>query len=243
MLEKVDLKKKLPKAEYKRRLPDLQNRLFYLQKACWQASIGTLIVFEGWDAAGKGTTITTLTERLEPRGFQLHAIRAPRTHEKLMPWLWRFWQRVPGYGDVAIFDRSWYGRVLVERVEKLTPRRRWKRAFDDIVAFERALSDDGYLILKFLLHISKQEQKRRFQALEQDPLLEWKVEDEDWEHHRNYDRYAKAYEEMLERTGTEWAPWTIVEATDLRWARVKVFETIIRGMEEALPAQRRAGRA
>jgi polyphosphate kinase 2 (PPK2 family) len=234
MLEKVDLSRKLSKAEYKARLPYLRDRLYALQKACWDAGIPSAIIFEGWDAAGKGTSINILTRRLEPRGFKLYPIQAPRTYETHMPWLWRFWQKLPNYGEMAIFDRSWYGRVLVERVEGLTPEDRWRKAFRDIVNFERTIADDGYVIIKFWLHISKEEQSRRFKELEKDPLESWHVQPEDWEHHRKYPEYLVAVEEMLERTETEWGPWTIVEATDRRWTRVKIFETIIRRLEEGI---------
>lgn len=234
MLEKVDLTKKLSKKEFKARLPRLRNRLYDLQKAAWDGAIPTIILFEGWDAAGKGTAINLLTQRLDPRGFKLYAIQAPRTTELHMPWLWRFWLKVPNYGQIAIFDRSWYGRVLVERVEGLTPEREWRQAYVDIVNFERTLADDGYVLVKFFLHISKEEQRRRFKKLEKDPLESWHVQPEDWEHHRKYDEYLLATEEMLERTETEWGPWTIVEATDRYWARTKILETIAARLEEAL---------
>ena len=234
MLEKIDLTRKLSKRDYKARLPYLRDRLYDLQKACWSAGIPTVILFEGWDAAGKGTSVKALTRRLEPRGFKLYPIQAPRTYETHMPWLWRFWLKLPNYGEMAIFDRSWYGRVLVERVEGLTPEEKWRKAYRDIANFERTIADDGYVIVKFWLHISKEEQKRRFKKLEKDPLNAWHVQPEDWEHHRKYDEYLLAVEEMLERTETEWGPWMIVEATDRRWARAKMFETIIRRMEEAL---------
>ncbi len=234
MLEKVDLKVALPKQEYKALIPRLQRRLYDLEKACWDAKVPSIIVFEGWDAAGKGTSINLLTSRLDPRGFKLYPIQAPRTFETHLPWLWRFWLKTPNYGEMAIFDRSWYGRVLVERVEGLTPVRDWRKGYRDIVGFERTLADDGCVIIKFFLHISKKEQKRRFKKLEKDPLKSWHVQPEDWEHHRKYSEYVLAIEEMLERTDTEWGPWTIVEATDRRWARVKIFETIIRRLEETL---------
>ncbi len=234
MLEKVDLTKRLTKKEYKARLPYLRARLYDLQKACWDAGIPTVILFEGWDAAGKGTSINLLTQRLDPRGFKLYAIQAPRTYETHMPWLWRFWLKLPNHGEVAIFDRSWYGRVLVERVEGLTPEPEWRKAYEDIVNFERTIADDGCVIIKFFLHISKKEQKRRFKKLEQDPLEAWHVQPEDWEHHHKYDEYVVAIEEMLERTETEWGPWTIVEATDRRWTRIKIFQTIVDRMGEAL---------
>lgn len=234
MLEKVDLSLSVGRAEYKKTLALLQDRAYALQKACWDAGIAVILVFEGWDAGGKGTTISTLTSRLDPRGFKLHAIQAPRTSEKRRPWLYRFWLRIPRRGQWAIFDRSWYGRVLVERVEQLTRESEWRRGYRDIADFEGNLADDGYLILKFFLHISKKEQKRRFKKLIKDPLTAWQVTAEDWEHHSKYDEYAEAIEEMLEQTDSEWSPWTIVEATDWRHARLRVFRTIIQAVETRL---------
>jgi len=234
MLEKIDLSRELAEAQYEQLIPQLQRRLYDLEKACWDAKIPTIIVFEGWDAAGKGTSINLLTSRLDPRGFKLYPIQAPRTYETHLPWLWRFWLKIPNYGEMAIFDRSWYGRVLVERVEGLTPVSEWSKGYRDIVDFERTLADDGCVIVKFFLHISREEQKRRFKRLEKDALKSWHVQPEDWEHHGKYDEYLVAIEEMLERTDTEWGPWTIVEATDRRWARAKIFQTIIRRLEEAL---------
>jgi polyphosphate kinase 2 (PPK2 family) len=237
MLEKVDLTKKLPKADYRARLPYLRNRLYDLQKACWDAGIPSVVLFEGWDAAGKGSSVNLLSQRLDPRGFKLYAIQAPRTYEQHMPWLWRFWLKLPNYGQLAIFDRSWYGRVLVERVEGFTPEEEWRTAYRDISDFERTIADDGYVVVKFFLHISKAEQKQRFKQVEKDPLESWRIQPEDWEHHRNYDEYLIAVEEMLARTDTEWGPWTIVEATDRSWTRVKIFETIIKRLESALQAR------
>lgn len=234
MLEKVDLSRKLSKEEYQTRFPPLQQRLYDVQKTCWDAAIPTVILFEGWDAAGKGTSINLLTNRLDPRGFKVYPIREARTYEKAHPWLWRFWLKLPDYGEMAIFDRTWYGRVLVERVEGLTPESEWRLAYRDIVEFERQIADDGYVIVKFWLHISEKEQKRRFERIEQDPLNWWHVTPEDWDHHRKYAEYLLAVEEMLENTETEYAPWTIVEATDRRWVRVKIFETVISAMEGRL---------
>jgi polyphosphate kinase 2 (PPK2 family) len=154
-----------------------------------------------------------------------------------MPWLWRFWLKLPNYGEMAIFDRSWYGRVLVERVEGFCTEDEWRKAYRDIVDFERTLADDGCVVVKFFLHISKREQARRFKTLERDPMESWHIQPEDWEHHRKYSDYLVATEEMLERTETEWGPWTIVEATDRRWARVKVFETIANWLGAALEAR------
>jgi polyphosphate kinase 2 (PPK2 family) len=231
MLENVNLKKKLSREEYKRTLPTLQGRLYDLEKACWDHGVPTVIVFEGWDASGKGTTISALTQRLDPRGFKLYPITAPRTYEQQRPWLWRFWLKVPNRGEVVIFDRSWYGRVLEERVEGATPEKAWRQAYRDIVEFERMLADDGATILKFFLHISKKEQKERFKAIEKDPLEAWRVTAADWARYKKYDQYLAATEDMLELTESEYAPWTIVEATSKWHARRKVFETIISGLE------------
>ena len=234
MLEKIDLNKKVPKDEFKAVFPAIQERLYTVQKLSWDARIPVVILFEGWDASGKGTSIQALTEPLDPRGFKLYPIRAARTYEKAHPWLWRFWAKLPARGEWAIFDRSWYGRVLVERVENLIPETEWRRGYRDIVDFERTIADDGHLIIKFFLHISQKEQKRRFNQLLEDPLTAWHVSPEDWEHHRRYDDWFLAYEEMFERTESEWGPWTIVEATDRRHTRLKIARTIIRALEERL---------
>lgn len=234
MLDKIDLSKKISKSVYKGVMPLLSHRLYNLQKASWDARIPIVIIFEGWDAAGKGTSIQTLTHPLDPRGFKLYPIRAARTYERNHPWLWRFWLKVPSYGEWAIFDRSWYGRVMVERVENLIPESKWRRAYRDITEFERTIADDGTLIIKFFLHISKEEQKRRFQILEKNPLTAWQVTDEDWDHHHHYDEWLLAYEEAFERTDTEFGPWTIVEATNRRYTRLKIFLTIIEALQERI---------
>jgi polyphosphate kinase 2 (PPK2 family) len=236
MLEKLDLTQKIDKKTYKSMMPKLSNRLFNVEKASWDAGFPVIILFEGWDAAGKGTSIQKLTAPLDPRGFKLYPIRAARTYEKKHPWLWRFWLKLPARGEWAIFDRSWYGRVMVERVEELIPESEWRRAYRDIIDFERTLADDGYVIIKFFMHISKQEQKKRFEKLSKDPLEAWHVTPEDWEHHRRYDDWLLAYEEAFERTESEWGPWTIVEATDRRFTRVKIYQTVIHRLEERLKA-------
>ena len=234
MLERVDLSRKLSKKEYKEQLLGLQARLYDLELAAWKAGVPSVLLFEGWDAAGKGTTISTLTQRLDPRGFKLYPIRGARTYERMHPWLWRFWLKLPNLGEMAIFDRSWYGRVLVERIEGLTPETEWRKSYQDIVDFERTIADDGCVLVKFFLHISEKEQARRFRLLESDPLKSWHVTDEDWRHHREYGDYLLAVEEMLERTETEWGPWTIVEAHSRWWARIKVFNTIIGALADRL---------
>ncbi len=234
MLEKIDLTKKLDKQTYKQHMQILAERLYEVQKGSWDSGIPVVILFEGWDAAGKGTSIQTLTTPLDPRGFKLYPIRASRTYEKQRPWLWRFWLKLPADGEWAIFDRSWYGRVLVERVENIIPENDWRKAYRDIADFERTISDDGTLIIKFFLHISKKEQKKRFKKLDADPLTAWRVAPEDWEHHRRYKEWLLAYEETFEQTESEWAPWTIVEATDRYFTQVKIYQTIIRTLGKRL---------
>lgn len=234
MLENVNLKRKLSHDEYNEVLPTLQRRLYDLEKTCWDRHIPSIVVIEGWDAAGKGGAISTLTQRLDPRGFKLHSTQLPRTFEQNRPWLWRFWREVPNRGEMVIFDQSWYSRVLIERVEKMIPEQSWKAAYSDIIDFERMLADDGTVILKFFLHISRKEQKKRFEKMEKDPLESWRVTGQDWERHKKYEEYCEATEEMLERTEAEYAPWTIVEATSRWWSRKKIFETIIDALERRL---------
>ena len=237
MLENINLKRKLSREEYKLALPSIQQRLYDLEKASWDHGMATVIVFEGWDASGKGTAIAALTQRLDPRGFKLHPVTAPRTYEQQRPWLWRFWLKVPDRGEMVIFDRSWYLRVLDERVEGAIPEKAWRDAYRDIVEFERTLADDGVAIVKFFLHISRKEQKERFRAIEADPLEAWRVTDADWARYKKYEQYLAATEEMLELTESEFAPWTIVEATSKWYARKKIFETIVSVMEKRLGAE------
>ena len=234
MLENINLERRLSREEYKQALPALQQRLYDLEKACWDNGYPTVIVFEGWAASGKGKVISALTQRLDPRGFRLHLTVPPRTHEQQYPWLWRFWLKAPNRGEMLIFDHSWYGRVLEERVEGVLLEKLWRQAYRDIVDFERMLADDGTAILKFFLHISKKEQKKRLKALEADPLEAWRATPEDWARHKRYDDYLAAIEEMLEQSDSEYAPWVIVEATSGVYARKKIFETIIAAMEKRL---------
>lgn len=234
MLDKIDLTKQLDKKVYKEIMSKLSSQLFAIQKASWDAGIPVVILFEGWDAAGKGTSIRKLANFLDPRGYKLYPIRPARTYEKKHPWLWRFWLKLPARGEWAIFDRSWYGRVMVERVENLIPETEWRRAYREISEFERTIADDGTVIIKFFLHISKKEQKRRFEKITKDPLTAFQVTPEDWEHHRRYNDWLLAYEEAFERTDSEYGPWTIVEATDRRYTWVKIFQTIINTLSERL---------
>jgi polyphosphate kinase 2 (PPK2 family) len=240
MLDTVDLDRKLDQARYERVYPELRDRLSRLQRAVFEEKIPVLVVFEGWDASGKGDTIEKLVGRIDPRGYVVHLTRAPTEDEELRPFLWRFWSRLPERGGIGIFDRSWYRRLLADRVEKLVPRRVWESAYEEINQFERMLSDDGTLIVKFFLHISKAEQRRRFEKIEKSQYESWRVTRQDWKAHQKYARYRLAADEMLERTGTAWAPWTVVPSTDKYLRRVQVFETLAAGMEKALEAARAA---
>jgi polyphosphate kinase 2 (PPK2 family) len=231
MLEQVDLEQRVSRKEYRARIPALRDQLYELQKTCSDAEIPVVVIFEGWDAVGKGDLVETLIRQLDPRGFKLHSIQEPRTYETHMPWLWRFWLKLTNYGQIPMFDQSWHRRVLVERVEGLTPEAEWRKPYGDVVDLERAIADDGGVITKFWLHISKKDQKQRLEELEKDPLTAWRVRPEDWECHKQYDEYLMGVEEMLERTDTERGPWSIVEATNLRWARVRLFETVIRRLD------------
>ena len=250
MLETLDLDKKIDKEAYEKSFPELRDKLRALQRQIYDAKIPVAVVFEGWDAAGKGESIAKLVERLDPRGVKVHPISAPLEEEALRPFLWRFWTKIPARGEVAVFDRSWYGRVMVERVEKLVSPEQWRSAYNEIAQFERMLTDDGMVIVKFWLHISEKEQKKRFKEIEKSKYDSWRVTKEDWEHHRQYDEYAEAAEEMFERTNTAYAPWTIVEATDKRYRLIRIFKTVADAMQTALnagtgqpAAPRRAARA
>jgi polyphosphate kinase 2 (PPK2 family) len=237
MLEQINLNQSLSKTEYRRRLPQLQSRLYDLEHAVFKANLPVAILFEGWAAAGKGGTINALAERLDPRGFRVVPILPPRTYEMHYPWLWRFWSKIPAYGQIVVYDTSWYRRVLIERLNKVVRKREWRDAFQDILDFEEQLAADGMVILKFWLHISKAEQARRFKKLLKSKLTSWQVADEDMAQHRAYKKYLGAVEEMLARTDAPNAPWLIVEATDRYFTRVKVIETVIRTLETRLGSQ------
>jgi len=227
MLDMVDLGKKLAKTEFKKKMPDLERRLSELQRAMKDLGIPTIIVFEGLEAAGKGTVINQLMLPLDPRGFKVHPIHPPSVEEVMRPFLIRFWKKLPSNGRISIFDHSWYNRVLGERIDKFVPHKAWERAFEEILAFERQQADDGAVIVKFWLHISRKEQRRRFKAIEKTPALSWKIGDEEWRQHEQYGKYIRAAEQMMERTNTAHAPWVVVEAHDKQYALAKVFETLI----------------
>lgn len=234
MIENIDLTKRLTKTEYKSRVRELTPVLRDLQIKHWQAKIPTVVVLEGWDCAGKGECISLLAEILDPRGFKVHPTFEPSIEEALRPFLWRFWVNTPAQGEIVIFDRSWYQRVLTDRVDDNVKKRKWKRAYEQICDFERQLADGGTRILKFFLHITKGEQKKRFKKYEADPVEAWRVRKEDWEHHRRYDEFIEAAEEMFFRTDAHHSTWRILPAECARWARVAMIERLIEDMQEAL---------
>ena len=239
-LDEVDLSADLQKKEAARRLKAAQERMqvVRLQLAGLDGDhrLGPplCVVLEGWDASGKGGAIKRLVAKLDPRHVRVKQYSAPTPDELRHRWLWRFWPALPGWGGMAILDRSWYGRVLVERIEGYASADEWRRAYGEINDFEKMLADEGAVLVKLWLHISDEEQLKRFEARRDDPLKAYKLTEEDWRNRAKRDAYCEAIEEMLERTGTEWAPWHLVEGDSKRFARVKVLETVIAAAEEGL---------
>lgn len=234
MLETVRLDTKLAKGDYRRQVPALQRRLHDLQRACHDARIASVIVFEGWAASGVSTTIRKLAERLEPRALSVSYTHPPRTHEQPMPWLWRFWMRLPNRGEMAVFDRSWYRAALHDRVLHGLDDEGWLQRQRDINSFEHGLASDRYEIIKVWLHIGPEEQRRRLEKLAADPLTSWQVSPEDWKRLDRRPLFEQHVEQVLAETETEWAPWTVVAATDKRWCRWSVFDVVSRRLEQAL---------
>lgn len=230
MLEIINLDQALDKDEYKVQLDRYQTWMRMLGYHLYFQKRPCVIVFEGWDAAGKGGAINRLTERLDPRGYVVHPISAPRGDDAEKHYLWRFWRRLPERGNIAVFDRSWYGRVMVERVEGFCTEAEWRRAYQEIKDFEAQLVGFGTIVLKFWMHISKDEQLRRFEDRKDRPHKAWKLTDEDWRNRAKWDQYEAAVEEMLIRTTTAQAPWTIVAANDKNFARVAVLKTVVERM-------------
>lgn len=220
--------------EYKQELKRCQKQLFELQNRLYQKRIPLILAFEGWDAAGKGGTIKRVTQALDPRGYEVIPICAPSPVEKNHQHLWRFWNALPRDGHTAIFDRTWYGRVLVEHIEGFCTMEQWGRAYDEINRFERRLADWGAIVLKFWLQIDQEEQLRRFIERQRIPEKQYKITDEDWRNRDKWDQYEEAVNEMLARTNTGYAPWTVVESNDKRYGRIKTMKTIIHAAEERL---------
>ena len=229
MLETVDLTLRLDKEEYREQLLSHQLEIRELARWLYFEKRSMVLVFEGWDAAGKGGSIRRLTEKVDPRGFEVVPIAAPAGEDKTHHYMWRFWRRLlpPQDKQILIFDRSWYGRVLVERVEGFARKKEWLRAYREINDFERQLSEAGILLGKFWFHVSPEEQLRRFEARKLTPHKTWKLTDEDWRNRDKWTPYLESVEDMLLKTSTLHAPWTVVEGEDKRWARVKVLRTVV----------------
>ena len=229
-----DVPATLDKKEYKESLIRHQVALSALGYQVYAQRRPVIIVYEGWDAAGKGGNIKRVTERLDPRGYVVHPIAAPKGEDAARHYLYRFWRRLPEKGQIAIFDRTWYGRVMVERVEGFAAEDEWKRAYREINQFERQLVDFGTLLFKFWIEIDKEEQLRRFEGRADDELKQWKLTDEDWRNREKWDAYEAAVSEMLVKTSTATAPWTIVDGNSKWNARITVLKTLVDGLSRGL---------
>lgn len=234
MLEKVDLTKKISKEEYKEKMSQLESKLGRLQRECKVLGIPVLIVFEGFGAAGKGLQIGHLIQSMDPRGFEVHPVKNETEEERMHPFMWRFWTKTPARGRIAIFDGSWYRKVLIDRFEKRTKAKDLPAAFHSINSFEQQLADDGNLIIKLFLDIDKKEQKKRFDKLAKNKETAWRVSQGDRERNAHYDEYAALMEDMLFNTDTDYAPWTIVESMDRRFATLKIYTTVIKAMADQI---------
>ena len=227
MLEKIDLNKTVDKKSYRKVMDEASQKLGLLQRDCKAAGIPVMIVFEGMGAAGKGVQINRLIQSLDPRGFDVYACDRPTEDEQMRPFLWRYWTKTPANGRIAIFDRSWYRSVQVDRFDGLTPEDKLADAYQDILSFEKQLSDDGMVIIKFFLYIDKDEQKKRFKKLDASKETSWRVTKGDWERNKQFDHYLRMNEEMLEKTDTDYAPWAIIESVDKDYAATKIVSAVM----------------
>jgi polyphosphate kinase 2 (PPK2 family) len=235
MLETLDLSLSLARNKY---VAEVTRRQIQLRELAWQVyqkKRPVILAFEGWDAAGKGGAIKRITEKMDPRGYDVYPISAPQGEEKTHHYLYRFWRRLPEAGHMAIFDRTWYGRVLVERVEGYATPKEWKRAYKEINSFERQLKDYGAILVKFWIHISREEQLRRFEERKKIHYKAWKLTDDDWRNREKWPLYEEAVEEMLLKTSTRAAPWNMIEGNDKYWARVKVLSRLVEVLSAELP--------
>ncbi len=234
ILDTLDLSKKLDSESYEDRLEQLQARMNALSRKISKKKRGLTLVFEGWDAGGKGGAIRRITRALDARQYRVISVAAPTDEELAHHYLWRFWRHLPRRGHVTIYDRSWYGRVLVERVEGFAAEEEWRRAYKEIDDFEEQLVQHGIIVVKYWLHISREEQLARFQAREREPWKHHKIGPEDFRNREKWNAYEAAANEMVERTSTEFSPWVLVEAEDKRYARIKVLETCCERIEKAI---------
>ncbi len=226
-LDSLDMSVRLPRENYALELKEHQDELSRLASKLHRKRSNVIFVFEGMDAAGKGGAIKRITSALDPQFYQVLPYAAPSPEERSRHYLWRFWNRFPEPGCIAIFDRSWYGRLLVERVEGFASEDEWKRAFSEINSMEKSWTDMGIAVAKFWLHIDQEEQLKRFQAREESPLKSWKITEEDWRNREKWPQYKKAVEEMLTGTSTPKAPWHLIEANDKLFARVKILRLAV----------------
>ena len=233
-LKEISLNKKLDDREYRSELKKLQKRLSELHNELYRKRVPVIIAYEGWDAAGKGGNIKRLTAALDPRGYEVHPIASPEPHEKARHFLWRFWNRLPKDGHIAIFDRTWYGRVMVERLEGFCSENDWQRAYNEINEFEKELYEWGAVILKFWVQIDKDTQLARFTERQNTPEKQWKITDEDWRNREKWELYEDAVNEMIEKTSTAFAPWHVLESNDKKYARIKALRLVIRELEKRL---------
>jgi polyphosphate:AMP phosphotransferase len=234
VLDNVDLTQRLEKDEYREQLAGYQDKLQDLAWRCYRQRRSVVAVFEGWDAAGKGSAIRRVTQAMDPRLYRLVQFGAPSDEERAQHYLWRFWRQLRRDGRATIFDRSWYGRVLVERVEAFATRDEWQRAYSEINQFEKQLVDHGCIVLKFWIHISSEEQLRRFKARENEPHKRHKITEEDWRNREKWHDYELAVDQMVSRTSTSHAPWTLVSGNDKRHARVQILKVFCKSMKQAL---------
>ena len=233
-LSEIALDKCMTEEEYKEELHRLQQRLGDLHYRLYRKKVPVIIAYEGWDAAGKGGNIKRIAEALDPRGYEVHPIASPEPHEKARHYLWRFWNRLPKTGHIAIFDRTWYGRVMVERLEGFCSTNDWQRAYNEINEFEKELSEWGAVIIKFWVQIDKDTQLERFEERQNTPSKQWKITDEDWRNREKWDAYEEAVDEMLLKTSTTFAPWHILESVDKKYARIKALRIVVEELEKAL---------
>lgn len=234
VLKKVDLSKRLDRETYEKKLDELQKKLTLLHSEIYAKRIPVVLAFEGWDAGGKGGAIKRLTRALDPRGYTVNPTSSPNDIERAHHYLWRFWTKMPKDGHIAIFDRTWYGRVMVERIEGFCTTQEWQRAFKEMNQMEQQLVNHGAIVIKFWMHIDKEEQERRFKERQETPDKQWKITDEDWRNREKWELYEQAVDEMMVRTSTVNAPWVIVEGNDKLYARIKVLETVVDALEKRL---------
>jgi polyphosphate:AMP phosphotransferase len=237
VLSQLDMSRAIDRSVFRQKLEERQGRLNLLQRKARERGISAILVFEGWDAAGKGGAIRRVAAALDSPAYQIIPIAAPTDEERAHHYLWRFWRHLPRGGMLSIFDRSWYGRVLVERVEGFASPAEWFRAYSEIYDFEEQLVEHGYVLVKYWLHITADEQLRRFKERERSSFKQWKLTDEDWRNRKKAAEYARAVNEMVARTSTRAAPWTLVEANDKYYARIKVLDTLCTRLGKALKAR------